>query len=274
MTIACATHDVEGALRLQHRALHRRFGARSARRGVAVTSGGGGPPPTLIGVSGAVAGTNHYQSASSEGPPGGNAYTFWCLFWDRADAAVTQVICARSASSGATTGWRFVIAAAGTVSFRVGTGSTGISSPTYTLGAADLSAWTVFHGVIDVAGNALRLYRNGVQVGTGTALSAYAAGATTTAAASRVNGGEPLMRGEIGGMGAVDAVMSGAEIAAHYAAIVAAGKSVLPGVGTSTWNYDANDAAATWPYTGTGPNGTLTRTGTMTLTPRPLIWST
>lgn len=255
------------------RACSRRVAYRSSRRG---SARGGGPvgPTSLVGVSGAVAATNYYQSVSGEGPPGGDAYTFWVLLWDRADASSTHVVAARSTSSGGTQGWRFVVSSAGAITFRVGNGSASVLSPAYTLGAADLSAWTVFHGVIDVSGGFLRLYRNGVQVGSGTALAAYSPQATNTAIASRNNGGEPLTRGEVGGMGAVDAVMSGAEIAAHYASIVAAGRSVLPGVGSNTWNYDSNDAAATWPYTGTGANGTLTRTGTMTLTTRPLTWST
>ena len=212
------------------------------------------------------------MSLAGEGPPGGSAFTCWALVRDFGSG--TGAVFGQAGSISPTTGWVLGMPGSTTISMRVGNGSAVVASPAYTFGAADLNAWTVFHGVIDVAGGFVRLYRNGVQVGTGTAITAFApASGVRTGIGCRHGGGNPFTRGAIGGAGAVDVVMTGAEIATHYAAIVAAGASVLPGVGTNTWNYATANAGPTWPYTGTGPNGILNEAGSVTKATYPLNWS-
>jgi len=250
-----------------------RRGVRGAARrsiGLVATT-----PQTLMGISGFAASSAFYRTpAASEGPPGGNTFTCWAIVWDVKTSAVNQCIFARGSAFGGVSGWRLIQQSA-SIRFVANDGTGAVQSPPYTVGAADANALTVFHGVIDVPGGRVKLYRNGVEIGApGTAINAsFVPQAVQASVGVLSGGGSPFISGDICGCGAVDVALTAGQVASHYAAIVAAGRSVLPGFGTSTWNYHSGDAGATWPYTGTGPNGNMTRTGTLTYTPRPLVWS-
>ena len=233
-------------------------------------------PLSIAYVSGFVTSTNYLNNA---GIAGTDAHTFYAALVHRTAGAGGTIFGRMSSAvmSPTTAGWGIYKPTASTVAFGI-RDSVGLKvSPSYTLVAGDVGKVLIFHGVIDVANSIIRLYRNGVEVGSGTAI-----------VGSLVTSGNPMGLGsrnagsasvgsdlDIAAAGAVDVVMSAAECAAHAAASIAANKVILPAVSyTTALNWSAEDyATPSWPDEVSA--SILTTTGTLsTGTLAPGNWAT
>lgn len=213
-------------------------------------AGGGRPAslPALSYITGFTAATNYADGA---GVAGSDAHTFYVALIHRA-STVGAVIAGKLttvATTPTTAGWSFSKSSAGVVAFNMRDGVGVKTTPTTTLGAGDVGDVMLLHGVVDVANNIVRLYKQGAQVGAGTATSgSFVASVNTMGVGSRNAGGVSVAGdADIVAFGAVDVVMSDAEIAAHYAAAVAAQKVSIPAVAYTVGNnWSAEDYAASW----------------------------
>lgn len=216
-----------------------------------------------------------YTTVLGEGPQGGDSFTFWFIGWDLRPTGTFQVPFSGMTGLAALQGWTFGIQGSGDLFFRVGPDGANpvVDTGYYTLNSSNENCLTVFHGVIDVPNISLSLYRNGNLEST-VPLSGYAPTNSPIVVGGFATLAEyPLTQGGFCGGGAVDVALNAVQVAAHYAAMVAAGGSVVPvDILAGSWNYNTNDANAVWPSSGNYAH-TMLRSGSLTYTDQPLTWA-
>lgn len=245
------------------------------RRGL----GGGGSAPVVVPdasyVSGFFMGAN-YATGAAASMTGSGAHTFFVAFISRTNTATGALMAKANSAAVTTGGWSFRKTLAGACEFRVRDGVGTKVAPSYSLVAGDVNKIVMLHGVIDITtGNVIRMYRQGVEVGSGTATSgAFTSSANDLGIGSRNGGNESIGSDcDIVGAGGTDAAMSGAQIAAHYAACVAANAVVAPTPGTTKRVWSAASYASPW--LDSVASSSLTVTGTLTAsTLSPTTWAT
>jgi len=226
-------------------------------------------------VGGFTSATNYYRTAANQGHDATATFTKSVLCWVDADTGVVQFLASNGNGGGANPGWVMRVVSS-VVNFRMADGtSTAVDSPGHTIVAADLGKIHLATGVHD--GTNLRLYWDGIEEGSGTAIT----GATGIGASMyecmgvKRNFGGPFVDGSILGVSGDDATaLSAANVLALWNAYKSAGAVTDAQTPTLFWDCKANarGAPTEWVESVAGTHN-MDEVGTMTPTgARVAIW--
>lgn len=201
---------------------------------------------------------NFWGSGSSVPQANTTGFTCWVVITP-AVSSTNQILFQRSNGTGAskTDGW--AIEMNGGWQFSVGTGASRVNSAQIGVSGEEVGKFGVLHGV--VRSGFIYLYKNGVVMGPGTAISSY--GTTSTNGRIAGNGSEYYRGGVIAAGIASLTGLDDAQVLAHYDAIVLDAYAQSPSC-TNLWRSDQE--AASWVDSVGGI--TLARQGTITPTTR------
>lgn len=162
-----------------------------------------------------------YLATANPGGIAGVSTGFWFCWYGVVYTTGISCIVARGNNTG-TAGWQLDILGSSALTLSVANGSgSGVNAPTKTLVASDLGIPCVIHGVHD--GSSVRLYFNGVEVGSGTAITGYTALAAAMTVGVRGVPDVPSVTTAFGVVGG-HAVATAADVLAHAQSILATGR--------------------------------------------------
>jgi hypothetical protein len=201
--------------------------------------------------------SEYYSLSDASSPQGSLSYSWWLVFKYISTPGANGAPAGKGNSVAALTGYRWLITTGNLLTFRVGTGSAVTVSASKTLTAGN---WYIAHAVTD--GTDVRLYIDGALNGSPVAHTAFggnATGLSIAATAAGVSGiGSNIY---VAALGMSTAALTSGQVSTHTAAIKAAKKCSVPGIGGTEYNWSAEDAGASWVDEGQGSSASRNGAG-------------